>query len=76
MEQLFENLLNQFKSVDLAHAELRRLMADDPELRREYSQWCEEQGVAERYGFLDFAAEYIEQQNSIWDSLTDYDAEE
>lgn len=76
METLFEELLKQFKSVDLAHAELRRLMADDPDLRREYSEWCDEQGYAERYGFTEFAAEYIAEQNSIWDSLTDYDAEE
>lgn len=74
--ELFESLLLNFRSVDVAEREFNRMIDDDPQLSEQYSSWCEENGYKERYGFSEFAAEYIENQNSIWDSLTDYDAEE
>ncbi len=73
--ELFESLLTSFRSVDLANREFNRMIDDDPELKEEYSAWCEEHGHSERYGFTEFAEEYIENQNSIWDALTDYDEE-
>ena len=74
--ELFESLLVSFRSVDLAEREFNRMIDDDPQLKEQYGAWCEENGFTERYGFSEFATEYIENQNSIWDSLTDYDAEE
>lgn len=73
---LFISLLGSFRSVDMADRELHRLIDEDEELKKAYSEWCEENGHSERYGFTEFAEEYIENQNSIWDSLTDYDSEE
>ena len=73
---LFEQLLREHRSVDIAEAEFKRMVADDPDLRSMYREWCEENGHTERNGFLDYAEEFIESQNSIWDTLTDYDAEE
>ena len=38
------------------------------------SQWCHEVGSSERRGFLDFCEEYLDNQESIWDTLdNDYD---
>ena len=33
-------------------------------------------GSTERYGFTDFCKEYLESQESVWDSLNNYDEEE
>lgn len=74
--ELFESLLTSLRSVDIASREFERMIDEDPELKAQYSEWCEENGYSERFGFTEFAEEYIENQNSIWDSLTDYDAEE
>lgn len=71
LTDLFEQLLRDFGNVDLAEAEFKRMIADDEELHESYRQWCDETGHTERHGFLDFAAEYIENQNSVWDTLTD-----
>lgn len=49
------------------------MISDDPELRADYRLWCQDNGHTERYGFLDYAEEFIDMQNSVWDSLTDYD---
>lgn len=74
--ELFETLLRNFRSVDVANLELQRMIDEDSDLKNEYAEWCEENGYSERYGFVEFAEEYIENQNSIWDSLTDYDDQE
>lgn len=70
---LFEDLLRSCGSVDIAEAEFKRMIGEDADLRREYRQWCHENGHTERRGFLDYADEYLESRNSVWDSLTDYD---
>lgn len=70
---LFDNLLRTCGSVDIAEAEFKRMIAESPELRAEYRQWCHETGHTERRGFLDYADEYIDSQDSVWDSLKDYD---
>ena len=49
------------------------MMADDPELRKEYKEWCDECGYTEKHGFKEFSEEYLESQDSIWESLNDYD---
>lgn len=68
-----KDLLAQHRSIDIAEAEFLRLMADDDELRLEYKQWCDDNGFTEKRGFLDFCEEYMDSQNSIWESLNDYD---
>lgn len=70
---LFDDLLRSCGSVDIAEAEFKRMVAESAELRAEYRQWCHETGHTERRGFLDYAEEYLDSQDTIWDSLTDYD---
>lgn len=74
LTNLFDELLRSHRSVDVAESEFKRLILDDNELHATYHQWCEENGHTERHGFLDYAEEYIEHQNSVWDTLNeDYD---
>jgi hypothetical protein len=73
LTDLFDQLLDSHGSVDFAEAEFKRMISDDPELRADYRLWCQDNGHTERYGFLDYAEEFIDMQNSVWDSLTDYD---
>lgn len=74
MEQLFIELLSSHGNVDVAEAEFKRMILDDDELHAQYHEWCHENGHTERRGFLDFAEEYIANQNSVWDSFdSDYD---
>lgn len=75
IEEFFQDLIIQHKSVDIAEAEFKKLVAEDPGLREIYREWCHSVGNSERNGFRDFRREYIESQESIWDSLNDYDNE-
>ena len=72
----FIEILNSNKTLDVADAEFKRVIADDDELRRQYREWCRENGSTERSGFTDFCKEYLESQESVWDSLNNYDEEE
>lgn len=69
--RIFIDILEQSRSVDIAEAEFKRQMADDDELHQRYRDWCHEVGSTERHGFLDFCEQYIEEQSSIWDVLSD-----
>lgn len=71
----FVNIIQQTPSIDMAEAEFKHNIADDDELRKQYRDWCHEQGTTEKRGFLDFCEEYVDGQNEVWDSLTDYDDE-
>lgn len=75
IEQFFIDLLNQNRSIDIAEAEFKKLIADDADLKAAYSEWCHETGSSERHGFRDFCEEYRDNQDSIWDSLSDYNEE-
>ncbi|MDE6644360.1 MAG: hypothetical protein K2K27_09710 [Muribaculaceae bacterium] len=72
--ELIQNLLTQTGALDMAISEFKRMIADDPELKAEYKEWCEQMGYSERTGFSEYAEELIQSQEEKWDSLTDYDA--
>ena len=44
----FIEILNSNKTLDVADAEFKRVIADDDELRRQYREWCRENGSTER----------------------------
>ena len=75
LTEYFISIIQQYPSTDMADAEFKRAIADDDVLHRNYRDWCREQGTTEKRGFLDFCEEYIDTQNEVWDSLTDYDDE-
>ena len=75
IEELFNSYLTQFKSVDIAESEFKKDLHTDPDMRRMYRQWCHEVGSSEKNGFTDYCDEYLRDQNSVWDTLSDYNDE-
>lgn len=73
--QLFNDLLDQWRSIDIAEAEFKKMIHEDADLRAAYRDWCHEVGSSEKKGFLDYCEEYMDNQDSIWDTLNDYDNE-
>ncbi len=76
LEQYFRQLLSDHRSIDIAEAEFKKAIAEDVELREEYKEWCHTVGSTERLGFRDYAEEYQESLDEVWNTLTDYDNEE
>lgn len=73
---LFLSIIKQSDSYEMAEAEFRRTLVDEPDLRRQYREYCRENGTSEKRGFLDYCEEYMEGANEMWDSLNDYDNQE
>lgn len=71
--QIFTSLLNQYSSIDIAESEFKRMIAEDESLFEEYQEWCHAVGSSEKKGFFDYCEEYKMSQDSIWESLTDFD---
>ena len=68
---LFNDMLKHYGSTDIAEAEFKKMIHEDPELRASYRQWCNEVGSSEKRGFLDYCEEYFDSQDSIWENLKD-----
>lgn len=68
---IFDDMLKHYGGTDIADAELKKMIHEDPELRASYRQWCDEVGSSEKRGFLDYCEEYFESLDSIWDNLKD-----
>lgn len=51
---LFDRLLQHCGSADIAEAEFKKLIHEDPELKAAYREWCDEVGSSEKKGFLDY----------------------
>ncbi|MBD5185680.1 MAG: hypothetical protein HDS92_03625 [Bacteroidales bacterium] len=72
LRDYFISLLTEHGSVDMADYAFKKAIAEDPGLHEEYSEWCLAVGSSEKNGFLDFCEEYLSSQDSIYDSLSDY----
>ena len=72
---LFEQIILQSDALDVAISEFKMKLADDPEFKQNYKEWCESKGYSERTGFKEYAEEFIREREEKWDSLTDYDQE-
>lgn len=68
----FVSLIEEHGSLDVAEAEFKRIISDDPELQKEYRSYCEENSLSERHAFKDFCEEYLENRESVWDVLDEY----
>ena len=71
--QLFNSLLEQYGSIDIAENEFKKMIAEDDFLREEYEEWCHTVGSSEKKGFLDYCEEYKSNQDSVWETLKDFD---
>jgi hypothetical protein len=71
--EVFLQVIDLSGSVDIADAEFKRMIHEDPELHDEYREWCDAVGSSEKNGFLDYCDEYLDNQHSIYETLTDDD---
>lgn len=72
----FITILKEYRRADIAEAEFKKRIHEDPDLRERYREWCHDVGSSERSGFADFCEEYFESEDNIYDSLRDeYDEE-
>ena len=71
--QIFNSLIEQYGSIDIANNEFKKMIAENENILEEYSEWCHAVGSSEKRGFLDYCDEYKKSQDSVWESLKDFD---
>lgn len=70
---MIQEMLAQFGSIDIAESEFKRIINEDESLKAEYKDWCEELGYKERTAFEQYCHEYLDNHESIFDTLSEYD---
>lgn len=76
MTEIFEQYISQYESYDIAESQFKIDIAEDPQLRAAYREWCHEVGSTEKNGFRDFCDEYSAGINDKWNVLSDFDDNE
>lgn len=67
--KIFDSLLSQFDIIDMADSEFARMCVDDVNLRTAYKEWCEENDLSPRNGFMSYAQESNDYNNERMDSF-------
>lgn len=67
--ELFEVLIKKYSNIEDAQKALREQLTASERLADEYYEWCQAAGYSEKKGFAAFYEEYMEHQDSIWDSI-------
>ena len=67
--EIFDSIISQSRSVDVAESEFRKLLMDDEELRKAYKEWCNDEGNTEKRGFIEYCNESFDAEESKWDIL-------
>ncbi len=73
IQDLFDYIIAQSTSIDMAEAEFSRTLVDDPSLRPLYRAYCQEVGTTERNGFVEYCETFMADRNEVWNNLQDYD---
>lgn len=71
--EIFDRYISQYSSIDIANSEFKKDLHEDSQLREAYKEWCHNVGSSEKNGFIDYAEEYLESQNDVWNNLSDFD---
>lgn len=70
---MISQLLADLGSIDIAESEFKRQISDEASLKSQYKEWCEEMDYRERTAFRDYCHEYLDNNESAFDTLTEYD---
>lgn len=73
--EIFENVLREARSIDMAESIFKCSLCDDPEIRSAYREWCSEEGTTEKRGFVEYCTQRFDEEEQLWDALNDEDYE-
>ncbi|MEF9923281.1 MAG: hypothetical protein RR061_00065 [Muribaculaceae bacterium] len=73
ISEFLQQLLEHYKSADIAESEFIKMMHEDEGLKSSYKEWCDDLGYSIKTGYAEYIEELIENQESIWDSLSEDD---
>ncbi len=69
---ILRELLDRYSNTPELDMEFERMMREDEEFVKDYTEWCEENGLNVKDGYRDFINEIIESQDSYWDNYQEF----
>lgn len=75
IEDMIRTIIDQYRSVDVVESEFLRMLHEDMELRNAYEEWCTDMGYSPKTGYMEYIQDVFESENSIWDTLTEFEDE-
>ncbi len=75
IEEIIHTLIDQNGSIDFVESEFARMIDNDSELKNAYKEWCDDLGYSQKSGYKDYIEEVFESQDSVWDTLTEFEDE-
>ena len=73
IEDTIHAIIDKYRSIDFAESEFLRMLNEDSELKANHVEWCEDLGYSPKTGYMDYIEEILESEDSVWDSLTEFE---
>jgi hypothetical protein len=54
----------------MAESDFKKLIYEDRDLHLAYKEWCHDNGYSEKIGFVEYCNEFMDEEESIWDVLS------
>ena len=67
--EILRALLDQYSRLSEVDREFVDMMDNDPQLREDYKQWCDEYGYDVKTGYQDFLDELLVNRDEIWETM-------
>lgn len=67
--EILRALLDQYSRLSEVDREFVDMMDNDPQLREDYKQWCDEYGYDVKTGYQDFLDELLANRDEIWETM-------
>lgn len=71
ISEILRTLLDQYSRLSEVDHEFVNMMNNDPQLREDYKQWCEEYGYDTKTGYQDFLDEQMQDRDEFWEALSE-----
>ena len=71
ISDILRALLDQYSRLDEVDREFVNMMDNDPQLREDYKQWCDEYGYEVKTGYQDFLDEMLSNRDEFWESMSE-----
>lgn len=69
LEEVLVDIIKKYLEIDEAETQFNALLDADETLRDDFAEWCISKGYNERKAFTIFYQEYINREDTIWDSI-------
>ena len=71
ISEILRTLLDQFARTSEVEQEFASMMNNDPQLKEDYSVWCDDMGYDVKTGYQDFIDEQLLDRDEFWEDLNE-----